>query len=97
MKINVSINGGKSFSENIFFLELWSIGNTNSEKTIGVKGGQNFSGTFKQIQFAFDKDHVIFLQNIILIKRDLTKNTKVLLQNLLYQDYQRVTQTRLSE
>ena len=64
-KVNVSINGGKSFSENVFFLELWSIGNTNSEKTIEVKGGQNFSGTFKQIQFAFDKDN-----NYIITKSD---------------------------
>ena len=33
-KVDVSTNDGKTFSEKIFFLELWSIGNTASKKTI---------------------------------------------------------------
>ena len=37
-KVDVSTNDGKTFSEKVFFLELWSIGNTASEKTIEVKG-----------------------------------------------------------
>ena len=37
-KVDVSTKDGKTFSEKIFFLELWSTGNTASEKTIEVKG-----------------------------------------------------------
>ena len=56
-RVVVSINDGKSFSEEVFFLHLESIGNVTSEKKIGVKDGGGFSGTFKQVQFRFDKDH----------------------------------------
>ena len=55
-KVEVSINDGKTFSEEIFFLHLESIGNVTSEKKIEVKDGESFSGAFKQIQFRFDKD-----------------------------------------
>jgi hypothetical protein len=57
-KVDVSTNDGKTFSEKVFFLELWSIGNTSSQKTIEVKGeGQKLNGPFRQIQFRFDKNH----------------------------------------
>jgi hypothetical protein len=55
-KVEVSINDGKTFSEEIFFLHLESVGNVTSEKEIKVKDGEGFSGAFKQIQFRFDKD-----------------------------------------
>lgn len=38
-------------------MELWSIGNVTSEKTIEVKGGKSFSGAFELIQFRFDKNY----------------------------------------
>jgi hypothetical protein len=67
-KVDVSTNDGKTFSEKVFFLELWSIGNTASQKTIDVKGeGQKF-GPFKQIQFRFDKD-----RNYIYTKSDVNQ------------------------
>src|SRR5919106_6210281 len=67
-KVDVSTNDGKKFSEKVFFLELWSIGNTASQKTIEVKGeGQKF-GPFKQIQFRFDKNH-----NYIYTKSDVNQ------------------------
>ena len=39
---------------------------------------------------------IIFIPKMIMIRK-LDENTKVLLQNFLYQDYQRVTQIQLSE
>jgi hypothetical protein len=64
-KVDVSIEDGKSFSEEVFFLELWSMGDVTVEKTIEVKDEKKFGGTFKQIQFKFDKDH-----NYIYTKKD---------------------------
>ena len=55
-KVEVSINDGKTFSEEVFFLHLESVGNVTSEKKIKVTDGEGFSGAFKQIQFRFDKD-----------------------------------------
>jgi hypothetical protein len=46
-------------------LELWSIGNTASQKTIEVEGEGQKLGPFKQIQFRFDKD-----RNYIYTKND---------------------------
>ena len=56
-RVDVSTNDGKTFGEKVFFLELWSIGNTASKKTIEIKGEESRNGPFKQIQFRFDKDH----------------------------------------
>jgi hypothetical protein len=64
-KVEVSINDGKTFSEEVFFLHLESVGNVTSEKEIKVKDGEGFSGAFKQIQFRFDKD-----RNYIYTKND---------------------------
>ena len=55
-KVEVSIKDGKTFSEEVFFLHLESVGNVTSEKEIKVTDGEGFSGAFKQIQFRFDKD-----------------------------------------
>ena len=55
-RVDVSTNDGKTFGEKVFFLELWSIGNTASKKTIEIKGEESRNGPFKQIQFRFDKD-----------------------------------------
>ena len=55
-KVEVSISDGKTFSEEVFFLHLESVGNVTSEKEIKVTDGEGFSGAFKQIQFRFDKD-----------------------------------------
>jgi hypothetical protein len=68
-KVDVSTNDGKTLSEKVFFLELWSIGNTASQKTIEVKDeGQKLNGPFKQIQFRFDKD-----RNYIYTKSDVNQ------------------------
>ena len=67
-KVDVSTNDGKTFSEKVFFLELWSIGNTASQKTIEVKGEGQKLGPFKQIQFRFDKD-----RNYIYTKSDVNQ------------------------
>ena len=57
-KVDVSVKDGKSFSENVFFLEIWSTGNVTSEKTIEVKNdGKKSAGAFKLIQFKFDKNN----------------------------------------
>ena len=57
-KVDVSVKDGKSFSENVFFLEIWSTGNVTSEKTIEVKNdGKKLAGAFKLIQFKFDKNN----------------------------------------
>jgi len=64
-KVEVSIEDGKTFSEEVFFLHLESVGNVTSEKKIEVKDGESFSGAFKQIQFRFDKD-----RNYIYTKND---------------------------
>jgi hypothetical protein len=67
-KVDVSTNDGKTFGEKVFFLELWSIGNTASQKTIEVKGEGQKLGPFKQIQFRFDKD-----RNYIYTKSDVNQ------------------------
>src|SRR5919106_6304502 len=64
-KVDVSTNDGKTFGEKIFFLDLWSIGNTASKKTIEIEGEESRNGPFKQIQFRFDKD-----RNYIYTKSD---------------------------
>jgi hypothetical protein len=64
-KVEVSIKDGKTFSEEVFFLHLESVGNITSEKKIEVKDGEGISGAFKQIQFRFDKD-----RNYIYTKND---------------------------
>jgi hypothetical protein len=64
-KVEVSISDGKTFSEEVFFLHLESVGNVTSEKEIKVTDGESFSGAFKQIQFRFDKD-----RNYIYTKND---------------------------
>ena len=95
-KVDVSIKDGKTFSEEVFFLQIWSTGNVTSEKQIKVTDGEGFRGAFRQIQFKFDKNH-----NYIYTKNDnnqkIDENTKVLLQNFLYQDYQQATLIQLSE
>jgi len=67
-KIDVFTNDGKTFGEKVFFLELWSIGNTASQKTIEIKGEGQKLGPFKQIQFRFDKD-----RNYIYTKSDVNQ------------------------
>jgi hypothetical protein len=67
-KVDVSTNDGKTFSEKVFFLELWSIGNTVSQKTVEVKDKEQKFGPFKQIQFRFDKD-----RNYIYTKSDVNQ------------------------
>jgi hypothetical protein len=64
-KVEVSIKDGKTFSEEVFFLHLESVGNVTSEKKIEVKDGGSFSGAFKQIQFRFNND-----RNYIYTKND---------------------------
>ena len=55
--IDVSIKDAKTFSEKVFFLELWPIDKA-TEKTIEVKGDvKKFTGAFELIQFKFDKDN----------------------------------------
>ena len=57
-KVDVSIKDGQTFSEKVLLLELWSIGNVYGEKTIEVKDeGKSINGTFRQIQFKFDKNN----------------------------------------
>jgi hypothetical protein len=67
-KVDVSTNDGKTFDEKVFFLELWSIGNTASQKTIEIKGEENRNGPFRQIQFRFDKD-----RNYVYTKSDVNQ------------------------
>jgi hypothetical protein len=64
-KVEVSIKDGKTFSEKVFSLELWSIADANQEKTIQVRNDRDISGPFKQIQFTFDKD-----RNYVYTKND---------------------------
>src|SRR5918995_531881 len=66
--VDVSINGQKSFTEKVFFLEIWSTGNVSSQKTIEVKGEKKLNGTFKQVQFKFDKN-----SNYIYTKSDVNQ------------------------
>lgn len=57
-QVDVSIKDRQIVSDKVFLLEIWSTGNFNSEKTIEVKDeNKNISGTFKQVQFKFDKDN----------------------------------------
>jgi hypothetical protein len=67
-KVNVSVNGKKSFTEEVYFLEIWSVGDVNSQKTLEVKGESNRSGAFKQVQFKFDKN-----SNYIYTKSDVNQ------------------------
>src|ERR671910_2322440 len=67
-KVDISIKDGKTFSEKVFFLEIWSTGNVTSQKTLEVKGEQNLSGAFKQVQFRFDKN-----SNYIYTKSDINQ------------------------
>jgi hypothetical protein len=67
-KVDVSTNDGKTFGEKVFFLELWSIGNTASQKTIEIKGEESRNGPFRQIQFRFDKD-----RNYVYTKSDVNQ------------------------
>ncbi|HEY6405128.1 MAG TPA: hypothetical protein VIX38_03525 [Nitrososphaeraceae archaeon] len=59
--VDVSIKNAKTFSEKVFFLELWPIDKA-TEKTIEVKGeGKKLTGAFELIQFKFDKNNNNFI------------------------------------
>ncbi|MGA7603879.1 MAG: hypothetical protein WCE33_12435 [Nitrososphaeraceae archaeon] len=66
--VDVSIKDAKTFSEKVFFLELWPIEKA-TEKTIEVKDeGKKLTGAFELIQFKFDKNN-----NFIYTSRDITQ------------------------
>jgi len=67
---NVSTNDGKTFSEKVHFLDLWSIGDVTSEKIIEIKGEESRSrnGLFKQILFTFEEFY-----NYIYTKSDVNQ------------------------
>jgi hypothetical protein len=55
--VDVSIKDTKTFSEKVFFLELWPIEKA-TENTIEVKDeGKKLTGAFELIQFKFDKNN----------------------------------------
>ena len=63
-KVDVSIKDGKTFNGRVFLLEIWSMGNVTSEKTLEVEGEKTISGTFKQVQFRFDtKNNYIYTKS----------------------------------
>ena len=66
--VDVSIKDAKTFSEKVFFLELWPIEKA-TEKTIEVKDeGKKLTGAFELIQFKFDKNN-----NFIYTSRDVNQ------------------------
>ena len=66
--VDVSIKDAKTFSETVFFLELWPIEKA-TEKTIEVKDeGKKLTGAFELIQFKFDKNN-----NFIYTSRDINQ------------------------
>ena len=66
--VDVSIKDAKTFSEKVFFLELWPIEKA-TEKTIEVKDeGKKLTGAFELIQFKFDKNN-----NFIYTSRDINQ------------------------
>ena len=70
--VDVSIKDAKTFSEKVFFLELWPIEKA-TEKTIEVKDeGENSAGAFEPIQFKFDKNN-----NFIYTSRDINQKSDI--------------------
>jgi hypothetical protein len=66
--VDVSIKDAKTFSEKVFFLELWPIEKATG-KTIEVKDeGKKLTGAFELIQFKFDKNN-----NFIYTSRDINQ------------------------
>ncbi|MGB7680008.1 MAG: hypothetical protein WBL49_14460 [Nitrososphaeraceae archaeon] len=66
--VDVSIKDAKTFSEKVFFLELWPIEKATG-KTIEVKDeGKKLTGAFELIQIKFDKNN-----NFIYTSRDINQ------------------------
>ena len=56
-RVDVSVDNGQSKGDKVYFLEIWSIGSAPGDKTVEANDGKKFTGTFRQIQFKFDKDN----------------------------------------